>query len=201
MYDSGISRSRLTAEAREGCDVLPALSDDALARRINEIEQFAYSSVLIDARTAALTVVGGVACLSDIAVGEGERAVECGDIMSVRMDGDELRRVAPEHSDIYRTASSLSYSAAGSDKIKIIPSPSGDEGGTVTVVYRASPKLRGGDEDGNVMLPPAHIGMVIDRLRADIYAAVGDDSASLYTDRYNAALRDFVALKGEGVRG
>lgn len=200
MYDSGMTQSEVIAAAREGCDVFPSLGDGELARTVCGIEQFVYSNVICVTRRFTVEVSDGTVTLPSAGAGECERKPEFCDITAVRVSSPseggasvELRAIPAGVADIYRTASSPAYFRISSDRLGVC----GTDAETVTVICRAAPKLRDATTEHNVMIPRAYIGMVIDRLRADIYSAAGDVSAAFFTDRYNAELEDFMRMYGE----
>lgn len=192
MYDSNITQSRIIELSREGCDIFPEIPNGELALMISSLEQFVYSTVINVPREVTLPIEeGGRVSLSAVSVQKNERAPKSDDLVSVRADGTELRSVPSGVAEIYQVADSPAFWKTGDDSIEVCGFGDAD---SVTVIYRASPELRNEITDHNVMLPYAHIGMVIDYLRAAMYRAVGDENAAVYSEKYNAELEDFVKL-------
>lgn len=192
MYDSNVTQSRIIELSREGCDIFPEIPNGELALMISSLEQFIYSTVINELREAALPVEeGGRVSISAVSPQQNERAPKSDDVISVRADGTELRSVPSGVAEIYRTADSPAFWRSGDDSIDVCGCSSSD---SVTVIYRVSPELRNEITDHNIMLPYAHITMVIDYLRAAMYRAVGDENAAIYSEKYNAELEDFIKL-------
>ncbi len=197
MYHSGVTVGELIAEMQEEVDIAGIIPAAAYYRWVSSLEALLYSDVLLFDRQATLSAVDGFLDLSQLPVGEGERAVLFDDVRKIYLDGEELVRSGRVGAYQFDEEKIIYY--ADRDGIRVsVYGEGGDE--TYDVIWRVipAPKKQDGDE---VMLPLEWLDMVMARLRGEAYKVANDDEqAAKWLGDYNtqlASFREWAAVRGQ----
>lgn len=187
MYDSGIKCADLINSVISEADISIMVSDESWYRWLSSVEQFIYTEIVNEYASYDVEFSGEKIALSSITVPSDCDKLTYDDIVAVYADGIMLEKSgiigATDFSDkdLYYT----DYD--GSIVLSINGTP-----GTIRIIYRLRPKIKGVKSTANVFVPIEFIDMVAARMRGEAYKIANEDGlAGKWLGDYNTQLESF----------
>ena len=188
MFDSGITAKAVIDEVKMDIDTAPDISDITYISIINELEQFLYSSIILEQNEVKVDTNENRICETPGVTGNDEIRFE--DIAAIYAGGRvQLMKTTLATCDVLENT----YAKCGKNSFKYNLCDNMSDETTLRMVYYVRPVMKTSVNE-KIMLPVEFISLVKAKLRAEAYMIANEfNTASQWIIAYNTLLEHFKA--------